>query len=195
MLTYIPGIKDSRTLKAADVKKPDMPKNSNIHIYVGIGTLTFALGTAFLVIRLLKNKNNSQALSKLVSTNIFDSPDALGSGRCIDSRLVSMLQQLEQKTGYPIFSWINSGVRTPAWNRKVGGVRNSSHQIPNCKAVDIKALNIAIRNRLVYAASEVGFKRIGVGKTFVHLDVDQNKSQRVAWGYPSGSRPPINPFV
>jgi len=52
-----------------------------------------------------------------------------------------------------------------------------------------------VRNQLVLAAKKVGFKRIGVGKTFVHLDVDSTKSQYVAWGYPSGTRPEINPFV
>ncbi len=181
-------------LKAVVAKKPKMPSKNNTHIYVGIGTLTILLGSAFMVSRVLKQKRHQTVLKKK-DTSIFDSPDALGSGQCISPRLVFMLQQLEQKTGYPIFSWINSGVRTPYWNRKVGGVRNSSHEIPNCKAVDIKALNKTIRNRLVYVASEVGFKRIGVGKTFVHLDVDQNKSQHVAWGYPSGSLPEINPFV
>ena len=48
---------------------------------------------------------------------------------------------------------------------------------------------------LIIEARSLGFKRIGVGKTFVHLDTDENKSQYVAWGYPSGTRPKINPFV
>lgn len=175
-------------------KKRNMSQKGNTHIYVGIGTLSVLLGTAFLVSRLLKQKKQ-QSILKKIDTSVFDSPDAIGSGRCINSDLLFKLQQLQLKTGYPIFSWINSGVRTPFWNRKVGGVRNSSHEIPNCKAVDIKAINQTIRNHLVYAAKEVGFKRIGVGKTFVHLDVDKNKSQYVAWGYPKGNRPEINPFV
>jgi hypothetical protein len=41
----------------------------------------------------------------------------------------------------------------------------------------------------------VGFKRIGVGRTFVHLDVDASKSQNVAWGYPKGAKAAVNPFV
>lgn len=175
-----------------------MKSTNNTHIYIGLGTLVFVLGSAFIVQKLLnKNKLKPKSISanETVDYAVFDSPDSQGSGRCIDQRLVYKLKLLESKTGYPIFSWINSGVRTSYWNKKVGGVSNSSHQIPNCKAVDIKALNITIRNKLVVAAREVGFKRIGVGKTFVHLDVDTNKSQNVAWGYPSGSKPPINPFV
>ena len=45
------------------------------------------------------------------------------------------------------------------------------------------------------AARDVGFKRIGVGNTFVHLDIDEGKSQYVAWGYPSGTVAAVNPFV
>ncbi|MCH3884520.1 D-Ala-D-Ala carboxypeptidase family metallohydrolase [Tenacibaculum aquimarinum] len=127
--------------------------------------------------------------------SIFDSPDIPGSGNCMDRHLLFMLQQLEARTGYPIFSWINSGARSPSHNRKVGGVSNSSHKIPICKAVDIKAPSKFIRNHLVATARDVGFKRIGVGKTFVHLDVDALKSQYVAWGYPSGTPAEVNPFV
>ena len=96
--------------------------------------------------------------------SIFDSPDVPGSGNCIDRKLLSMLKALEAKTGYPIFSWINSGVRSDFHNKMVGGVANSSHKIPVCKAVDIGIPNTFIRNHLVLAAKEVGFKRIGVGK-------------------------------
>ena len=175
-----------------------MDAKNNNHIFVGLGTLVFVLGGAILVKKLVNTKKRIKTTKTNrvhVDLSVFDSPDAQGSGSCIDSRLVSMLMDLKQKTGYPIFRWINSGVRTAYWNKKVGGVRNSSHEIPNCKAVDIKASSIAVRNNLVLKAKEVGFKRIGVGKTFVHLDVDTNKSQYVAWGYPSGARAPINPFV
>ena len=125
----------------------------------------------------------------------FDSPDMPGSGRCMDKDFIKKLKKLQRKTGLPIFNWINSGARSPYWNKKVGGVNNSSHKIPVCKATDIKAPTKAIRERIVRAAKEVGFTRIGVGSTFVHLDNDTSKKQYVAWGYPSGTKPPINPFV
>ncbi len=125
----------------------------------------------------------------------FDSPDHPGSGRCMDREFIRMLQRLEKKTRYPVFQNINSGARTAYWNTKVGGVSNSSHKIPTCKAADISTPTKAIRNKIVVAAKLVGFKRIGVGKTFVHLDNDTTKSQYVAWGYPKGRKPAINPFV
>lgn len=170
-----------------------MVKNSSQHIYYGLGTLTVVLLGAFVVYRSSRRKNRF-ALQP-VDYSVFDSPDVPGSGQCMDRRLIFMLRQLEAKTGYPIFHWINSGARSPSHNRKVGGVSNSSHKIPTCKAVDVKASSKSIRRNLVYAARDIGFKRIGVGKTFVHLDVDNLKSQYVAWGYPSGTPAEVNPFV
>lgn len=165
------------------------------HIYIGLGTMVLLLGSALLLRKTLFRINKKEKLIKKIDFKVFDSPDQVGSGKCIDPELVQKLRLIESVTGYPIFQWINSGVRTPNWNGKVGGVANSSHKIPNCKAVDIKASSLSVRNQLVLAAKKVGFKRIGVGKTFVHLDVDSTKSQYVAWGYPSGTRPEINPFV
>lgn len=172
-------------------------KSNNQHIYVGLGTLSVLLLGAFLVYKKQKNtKNRTQIIKqKSIDLSVFDSPDIPGSGNCMDRELIFMLQQLEARTDYPIFEWINSAARSPSHNSKVGGVSNSSHKMPTCKAVDIKAYSKSIRNHLVSAARDVGFKRIGVGKTFVHLDTDDLKSQYVAWGYPSGTPAEINPFV
>lgn len=174
-----------------------MVKSDNQHIYFGLGTLSVLLLGAFIVYKTKASKKKPiQIISQQsVDLSVFDSPDIPGSGNCMDRKLIFMLQQLEARTGYPIFSWINSGARSPFHNKKVGGVSNSSHKMPTCKAVDIKTSNKFIRNHLVSVARVVGFKRIGVGNTFVHLDIDNLKSQYVAWGYPSGSKPEINPFV
>ena len=173
-------------------------KNSTSrHIYYGLGTLSLVLIGATLLFKhkaILRSSKKAYA-DTAIDYSIFDSPDQPGTGRCIDRGLVHQLQQLEAVTGYPIFKWINSGGRTKVHNRRVGGVANSSHVIPICKAVDIKASSIIIRNTLVYAAKQVGFKRIGVGRTFVHFDVDTSKRQYVAWGYPKGAKAAVNPFV
>lgn len=130
----------------------------------------------------------------LPDTSVFDSPDQPGSGRCMDIEFLRMLQALEEKTGYQIFQNINSGARSAAHNAKVGGVNSSSHKIPTCRAADIHVPNRDVQEELVYVAKAVGFKRIGVGRTFVHLDNDPEKPQNVAWGYPKGARPAFNPF-
>jgi len=172
-------------------------KSKNQHIYVGLGTLSVLLIGAFLVYRKPKTKKKQiQIIGQYpIDLSVFDSPDIPGSGNCMDRQLIFMLQQLEARTGYPILEWINSGARSPAHNTKVGGVSNSSHKMPTCKAVDIKTSTKFIRNQLISVARDVGFKRIGVGRTFVHLDTDDMKSQYVAWGYPSGTPAEVNPFV
>ncbi len=157
------------------------------HIIWGVSAVSIAVMGA-IVWRTTKAKQK-------IDLKKFDSPDSPGSGRCMDRQFIRMLQKLEKKTRYPVFKNINSGARTAYWNSKVGGVSNSSHKIPICKAADISTPTKAIRNKIVVAAKLVGFKRIGVGKTFVHLDNDDVKSQYVAWGYPKGAKPPINPFV
>ena len=163
------------------------------HIYIGIGTAALLVGGAVLVRYLTKSK-----IKKVISNvdfSVFDSKDMTGSGRCIDRLLLNKLLLLEKRTGYAVLKNINSAVRSRYWNKKVGGVSNSAHLITKCKAVDIHAPTRTIRNLLVVQAYNLGFTRIGVGKTFVHLDVDQSKPQYVAWGYPSGTTPEINPFT
>ncbi len=176
-----------------------MVKSSNQHIYVGLGTLSILMIGAFVVYRKSKVKSVKNRVVQIhqrpINLSVFDSPDIPDSGNCMDRQLIFMLQQLEARTGYPIFQWINSGARSPAHNKKVGGASKSSHLIPTCIAVDIKAPTTYIRNHLVSVARDIGFKRIGVGKTFVHLDTDETKSQYVAWGYPSGTPAEVNPFV
>ncbi len=163
------------------------------HIYVGIGTVALLVGGAVLIRYLTQSKVKKVASN--VDFSVFDSKDIAGSGRCIDRSLLKRLLVLEKRTGYPVLKNINSAVRSHFWNKKVGGVSNSAHLITKCKAVDIHVPTRAIRNLLVVQAYNLGFTRIGVGKTFVHLDVDMSKPQYVAWGYPSGTPPEINPFV
>ena len=155
----------------------------------GIGTSISILGIFILL------KRRGEQVSENIDLSIFDSPDLKGSGSCIDNKLLSMLIVLEQQSGHPIFKWISSAVRTPYWNRKVGGVGDSSHIIPKCKAVDIKVPSHQVRNELVQLAHQIGFRRFGVANTFIHLDIDETKPQHVAWGYPKGTPAPINPFI
>lgn len=156
------------------------------YIYLGIGLASVVVIGALVVILHSRSK---------IDLSVFDSPDVPGSGRCMDKELLKMLEKLAERSGYPVFRNINSGARSAYWNSKVGGVRNSAHKIPVCKAVDIHTPSKAIQDRLVAAARSVGFKRIGMGSNFIHLDNDHTKSQYVAWGYPAGSPPPYNPFA
>lgn len=105
------------------------------------------------------------------------------------------IAQLKMCIGYLIFSWINLGARSELYNRKVDGASKSSHKILTCMMAYTGTPSVFIRNQIIAEAHNLGFKRMGIGKTFVHLDIDESKSQYVAWGYLSVTRPVINPFV
>ena len=102
--------------------------------------------------------------------------------------LMRRLQQMRDAIGGPIR--ITSGVRCRKHpeSRK----RPTSSHVPNdlgdgegrCgHAVDIAAVGSGRRFRLLHAALAAGFVRVGIGKTFLHLDNDQGKAQGVAWDY------------
>jgi len=109
----------------------------------------------------------------------FDSPDVQGSGQMMDKTLLEMLDEVRDKFDKPIH--ITSGFRTPAHNEAVGGVETSSHL--KGLAVDIACNKSTDRFDLINCLLDVGFSRIGVGNTFIHADIDQDKTQGVIWTY------------
>lgn len=76
---------------------------------------------------------------------------------------------------------INSGYRCPTNNTIAGGSPTSSHL--KGWAVDIKAANSVDRFKIVHALLALGVRRIGIADTFVHADVDANKTKDVMWVY------------
>jgi len=109
----------------------------------------------------------------------FDSPDIQGSGQLMSEELLSMLEVTRKNYGKPIV--INSGYRTKAHNNKVGGTSKSSHL--KGLAADIACNTSLERFELIKILIKVGFNRIGVGNTFIHVDIDKNKSPYVMWTY------------
>ncbi len=109
----------------------------------------------------------------------FDSPDFPDSGRNMDESFLLLLDSARQIAGTPFK--INSGFRTPKHNEKVGGTENSSHL--RGFAADIHATSSADRFKILSALIEVGFNRIGIAKTFIHVDADPRKTKDVIWTY------------
>ena len=109
----------------------------------------------------------------------FDSPDIQGSGQLMDSTILEMLDRARELFNKPMH--INSGYRTVRHNASVGGKNKSSHL--KGLAVDIACNNSVDRFRLYDVLRTVGFNRIGVGKTFIHVDIDKEKSPNVYWVY------------
>jgi zinc D-Ala-D-Ala carboxypeptidase len=109
----------------------------------------------------------------------FDSPDEVGSGERMDSEVLQMIDQARELFGKPIR--INSGVRSITHNDKVNGSKTSSHL--KGYAIDVSCDNSADRFRLVEILMLVGFNRLGIAKTFIHVDNDPDKSKNVIWVY------------
>jgi len=116
---------------------------------------------------------------KYFSYDEFDSPDELGSGKHMDYDLLVMIDRARALYGRPIV--VTSGFRTESHNEKVGGVSSSSHL--KGLAIDVACVRSKDRFEMLTALLEVGFNRIGVASTFIHVDVDKNKSQNVIWTY------------
>lgn len=76
---------------------------------------------------------------------------------------------------------ITSGFRTQAYEREKGRNGSSSH----CRrlAVDISARDSHVRYKVVASCLMAGFPRIGIGKTFVHVDLDETKAHPIIFHY------------
>ena len=95
---------------------------------------------------------------------------------------VHFLDKLDDAREYANIPFhINSAYRTKEHNAKIGGKPNSSHL--KGLAVDIKATDSRTRFLVLQALISVGFNRIGIAKTFIHVDDDESKSKEVAWLY------------
>jgi zinc D-Ala-D-Ala carboxypeptidase len=109
----------------------------------------------------------------------FNSPDVKGSGENMDTDFLLMLD--EARDIADVAFKINSGYRTPEHNEKVGGVSSSSHL--SGLAADIHCNDSVKRFIIVNALILAGFTRIGIAKTFIHVDNDPSKTGDVIWVY------------
>jgi zinc D-Ala-D-Ala carboxypeptidase len=110
----------------------------------------------------------------------FDSPDQQGSGNKMNYTFLEKLDYARGNAGIPFK--INSGYRTAHYNDNVLGARvGSSHK--KGLAVDIHCVGSRDRFIIINALLSVGINRIGIGKTFLHCDLDKSKDANVMWMY------------
>ena len=76
---------------------------------------------------------------------------------------------------------VNSSIRCPVHNAAEGGSETSSHLVGY--AADIAVETSAQRFTVLKALLAVGFDRIGIGATYIHVDSDPNKPAGVVWLY------------
>jgi len=101
-------------------------------------------------------------------------------GRCeMDKELIWKLDLLRELVGAPLI--ITSGFRCERHNKAVGGAPNSAHL--RGKAADIACTDNLFRYKILKHAFYIGFPRIGIGKDYIHLDVDRSLPHPRVWVY------------
>ena len=116
----------------------------------------------------------------------FDSPDLPGSGEFMSQDFLDLLEKARERAGIPFI--ITSGYRTRehSENLKSQGYKvskDSAHRLG--LAADIKCTTSANRYKIIEALLYVGINRIGVGRSFIHADLDNRKHKpiEVIWNY------------
>lgn len=113
----------------------------------------------------------------------FDSKDAPGSGATkMNMPFVEKLDGIRGDVGFPLK--VNSGYRTPAHNKKVGGAPSSAHVTGH--AADLATGSWEKTFAVVKAALNRGIRRIGIAANgrYVHLDLSPLNPQPRIWFYP-----------
>lgn len=98
----------------------------------------------------------------------------------LKKELVDLMDKMRGECG---FSWIiTSGYRTVAENNSLpGAVSDSAHTTR--EAVDIYCVDDRKRQILLDVVRKNGINRIGLGKTFIHIDISKTLPQNVTWNY------------
>ena len=90
-----------------------------------------------------------------------------------------LLDELREKCGIPLV--INSAYRSKEYDIAKGRSGNGAHT--KGKAVDIRCNDSINRHKILKNAIKLGFNRIGISSSFIHLDVDDTLVQNVCWLY------------
>ena len=110
----------------------------------------------------------------------FDDPNIPDSAaENMDYDFISLLNKIRHESGVPMR--VTSGWRSKETNDAL------EHSVPNSShlkgiAVDIACDNGIDRQKIIAAAIKNKCYRIGVGKTFLHLDCDPDKNASI-WLY------------
>ncbi len=98
-----------------------------------------------------------------------DKGDFKGNMDKMDPKLLSMLDELREEYGQPIV--LNSSYRSP--NHPIEAVKSNPGEHTYGAAVDIACVGGEATFKLVKAAIDVGFTRIGISRknNFVHVGI------------------------
>lgn len=93
-------------------------------------------------------------------------------------KLANQLQILRDYLGEPIH--VNSGYRSPSYNAKIGGAKNSQHMLAKAADITVKSKTpkqLAVLIEKLIANGVLRFGGMGLYPGFVHVDVRRNKAR------------------
>lgn len=97
----------------------------------------------------------------------------------MDAGFLALLDAVRERAGIPLV--LNSAYRSPAWEIRQGRTGTGAHTLG--LAVDIRCNTNQNRYKIIAAALACGITRIGIAKTYIHLDASKAHAQRVIWTY------------
>ena len=120
-------------------------------------------------------------LTKNFSRSEFDSHD--GSDMPQDvllniQKLANQLQVLRDAIGLPIR--INSGYRSPAHNKLIGGVSNSQHLLGKASDISVEGMipkKVAEHIEKLICSGDMLQGGLGIYNTFCHYDIRKTKAR------------------
>jgi len=105
-----------------------------------------------------------------------------GCGLGFDDMDETFIERLNIARGWADVPFvITSSIRCKKHNAEVGGKANSSHLIG--LAVDIACPTSYIRYHVLRGLQVMKFNRFGIGKNFIHVDMDEDKPMELMWVY------------
>ena len=99
----------------------------------------------------------------------------------INPELVRMLNEAREMANTPFV--ITSACRCEKHNKEEGGKPNSAHLTG--EAVDIQAIDGKSKFIILSSLLDIGFERVGIGKTFIHADTSTSLPFPTIWLYGS----------
>lgn len=125
-----------------------------------------------------KSKKSALELQKLSELN-FKYCNPASSADDLNPKLVDRIILAQRMCGEQFT--ITSAYRSQGYERSNGRKGSSSH----CKglAVDVSAVNSHLRFKIVAGCILAGFPRLGIGKTFIHIDIDETKPHPIIFHY------------
>tara|TARA_R110002111_G_scaffold219870_2_gene282024 strand:- start:564 stop:887 length:324 start_codon:yes stop_codon:yes gene_type:complete len=96
----------------------------------------------------------------------------------MNADFLNKLDEAREYAGIPFV--INSAYRSPTHPLSI---KNPTSSHIKGLAVDISVKDSNTRFKVLDALIAVGFTRIGIANSFIHVDMDLDKSQNVIWTY------------